>query len=265
MDSVGQVRTEDLRQALDGETILVTLMLANNESGTILRIAELAQVTKEFSKDILFHTDASQGVGKIPVDLQQEFKDVDLLTLAGHKFYGPKGVGALFVRDGVKIEHLLLGGSQEDGRRAGTENLIMQAGLGMASRIARRDMAARVKQMSELRDLLQQEILAGMQEKGKTEMVRVNGDQQSRLPNTLSISFADTLGPEILQKLEGKIAASSGSACHGGALSRVLKEMGVDPRFGHGTLRLSTGHFLTEEEVKTSAKLIVDAAVSCMS
>ena len=241
VDSRGLINPEDVEKAITPRTILVSVMHANNEVGTIQPIAEIARITRE--RDVLLHTDAAQSVGKIPIRVEE--LGVDLLSIAGHKLYAPKGVGALYIRQDVQLESLMHGAGHENGRRAGTENVLLDVGLGAACALVARELGTRRAQLTELRDYFQQglEQLFG-------EQLRLNGHPTERLPNTLKVSFVGQLGSEVLTKLEG-VAASTGSACHSGRqeLSPVLRAMGVPEAIGLGAVRFSLGRWTTREEL----------------
>lgn len=242
VDKYGMVDPEDVEKALSDETILVTIMHANNEVGTIQPIDEIAAVAKK--RGITFHTDAVQSVGKIPVSVD-EF-GVDLLALSGHKFYGPKGVGVLYVRKGTRMRSLIQGGHHESGRRAGTENVQGIVGLGVAAEIAMAEMGAGAKTVGALRDKLQ----AGFLE--EIGNVHVMGHPEKRLPNTLNACFEYIEGESIILNLDMEgVAVATGSACTSGSLepSHVLMAMGVDTALAQGSLRFSLGRSNTEEDV----------------
>jgi cysteine desulfurase len=241
VDNTGRVDPEAVRRAITSRTILISVMHANNEVGTIQPLAEIATIAR--ARGILFHTDAAQSIGKIPTRVGE--LGVDLLTIAGHKLYAPKGVGALYVRRGVTLESLVHGAGHEQGRRAGTESALLAAGLGMACVLAS-DLAP-MERIRALRDHFWTTL-----QKHLGEGVVLNGHPQHRLPNTLNVSFVGRIGSEILQRLNG-VAASTGSACHSGRveLSPVLKAMGVAPEDGLGAIRFSLGRTTTREEIDT--------------
>lgn len=249
VDKFGIVSADDVADAITDKTILVSVMHANNETGAVQPIHEIGSITR--SRGILFHVDAAQSIGKISVDVNE--LNVDLLSVAAHKFYGPKGVGALYIRSGVKLEKLMHGANHESGLRAGTENIILVAGLAAAADEARLNFDDNVKHMCQTRDALQFFIL-----NSEIDCI-VNGHLKKRLPNTLSVSFKGVLANDILAALPN-IAASSGSACHSGCVeySSVLKAMEVAPDYAMGTIRLSTGRFLTMNDVEFVSKVIVD-------
>lgn len=237
----GVIRPEDLRAALRDDTILVTIMYANNEIGTIQPIPELAGICRE--KGILFHTDAVQAVGHIPIDVKAE--QIDMLSLSAHKFHGPKGVGALYLRKGLRLPNLIEGGAQEKGRRAGTENVPGIVGLGKALELACADMDKNAVKITSLRDRLIDNLL-------KIKRVRLNGDRVHRLPGNVNISVEGIEGESLLLLLDmNGICASSGSACTSGSLdpSHVLLAIGLPHEVAHGSLRLSLSELNTQEEV----------------
>jgi cysteine desulfurase len=235
------VNPEDVRKAITPRTILVSVMHANNEVGTIQPIAEISRITRE--RGVLFHTDAAQSVGKIPAKVAE--LGVDLLTVAGHKAYAPKGVGALYIRSGVQLEPLMHGAGHESGRRAGTENVLLDVGLGAACELAAADLESRRARLTELRDYFH----AGLRDLFGGSL-HLNGHFTERLPNTLNVSFAGRIGSEVLEALEG-VAASTGSACHSGRreLSPVLQAMRVPENVGLGAVRFSLGLDTTTEEL----------------
>jgi cysteine desulfurase len=239
VDGTGRVDPDDLRSALTPRTILVSIMHANNEVGTIQPIEDCARIAHE--QGVLFHTDAAQSIGKIATDVNE--LGVDLLTIAGHKTYAPKGIGALFVRRGVRLEPLIHGAGHESGRRAGTESVLLATALGKACELAR-DLAA-MDRVRELRDHLWQSIRARFGDRAV-----LNGHPTCRLPNTLNVAFVGKVGAEILARLDG-IAATTGSACHSGRveLSPVLEAMNVAPHVGMGAIRFSLGRPTTREDI----------------
>jgi cysteine desulfurase len=239
VDGAGTVDPEDVRRAITPRTILVSVMHANNEVGTIQPVAEVATIAH--AHGVLMHTDAAQSVGKIPVRVDE--LGVDLLTIAGHKLYAPKGVGALFVRRGVALEPLIHGAGHEAGRRAGTESVLLAAALGAACELAA-DLRP-VEETRRLRDRLWEGLRARF-----GDGVVLNGHPTERLPNTLNVSFVGRVGADILAALDG-VAASTGAACHADSveLSPVLRAMGVPPVVGMGAVRLSLGRMTTEAEI----------------
>ena len=251
VDDTGTVRLAELEKAIRPETILVTLMHANNEVGTIQPVREAARIAR--ARSILFHTDAAQSAGKIQADVEQ--LGVDLLSLAGHKIYAPKGVGALYVRQGVLLERLMDGAGQEGGRRPGTENVVEIAGLGKACEIAGRDLASNIAHMEECRNALERKL------RERIPDLRVNGHPVARLPNTLSVSIRGLNANEILSEVGPFVAASAGAACHSGQvrISHVLEAMAVPEEWARGALRLTTGRFTTAVEIEMAALAIIES------
>ena len=240
VDGFGRIDPDDVRRALRPGTVLISVMHANSEVGTIQPIEEIAQITHDAG--ILLHSDAAQSVGKIGFTVRA--LGVDLLSVAGHKLYAPKGVGVLYIRDGVSLEPLIHGASHESGRRAGTENVLLDVAVGAACDAARTwGGMDRVRGLRDLFwDLLQNKF---------DDRVVLNGHPIERLPNTLNVSFVGQVGAEILGRLPG-VAASTGSACHTGSveMSPVLRAMGVAPEVGMGAIRFSLGRTTTREEIE---------------
>mmetsp|Transcript_4579 Transcript_4579/g.9940 ORF Transcript_4579/g.9940 Transcript_4579/m.9940 type:complete len:450 (-) Transcript_4579:359-1708(-) len=261
-DEEGRVSVDGVLAALRPETFLVTLMHSNNEVGSLQPVAEVAAAVRAARPSVLIHTDAAQSVGKVPLDVSS--LGVDLLTLVGHKFGAPKGVGALYIKEGLALPNLLHGGSQERGQRAGTECVVLQVALGKAAQIAREELPALSAHMRHTRDLLAARLRADLGE----DHVRVNGpaDEAHRLPNCLSIGLRGVRAAELLGLLSDQLAASAGAACHTNhaSVSAVLQAMNVPLEFAVGTLRLSTGRHSTVEEVDRAADLIV-ATVRAMA
>ena len=240
VDQFGRVDPDDVRRALTPRTILISVMHANNEVGTLQPISEITRIAHEHG--VLFHADAAQSVGKISAHVDK--LGADLLSLAGHKLYAPKGVGALYVRNGVRLEPLIHGAGQESGHRAGTENVLLEIALGSACELAQSWVGA--DSIRELRDLFWELLQARFDER-----VVLNGHPVERLPNTLNVSFVGKIGSTILSGLES-VAASTGSACHSGSveLSPVLKAMNIPPEVGMGAIRFSLGRTTTREEIE---------------
>ncbi|MBQ5778329.1 MAG: cysteine desulfurase NifS [Oscillospiraceae bacterium] len=243
VDEKGRVSPESVEGAIKKDTILITIMTANNEIGTIEPIAEIGKIAKE--KKILFHTDAVQAYGHIPMNVDE--MNIDLLSLSGHKIGAPKGIGALYIRTGIKLANLICGGGQERGRRAGTENVPYIAGLGEAARLAKENMEENIKRLTKMRDALIERV-------EKIPYTRITGDRENRLPGLVSIVIEGIEGEALLLNMfnEG-ICASSGSACSSGSLdpSHVLLSIGLPHHIAHGSLRLSLGEDnLDGDEIK---------------
>jgi len=251
VDEQGLVRVSDVAAGVTSTTILITIMHANNEVGTIQPIAEISALAKKHG--ILVHTDAAQSLGKIPAEV--DTLGVDLLSVAGHKIYAPKGIGCLFIRNGVEVAKFMHGAGQESGRRAGTENVLQIVGLGKACEIARRNLVKNGNHMQAMRERL----YVGLKE--KCEPVRLNGHPHQRLPNTLSLSFHDREANRILENIGLEIAASAGAACHSGTVevSHVLAAMKVPMVWAKGTLRLTTGRHTTEDDIDRAIQVISEA------
>ena len=242
VDELGRIDMGEYEKALTPDTALVSIMFANNEVGNIYPIQKLAEMAKE--RGLLFHTDAVQAVGKTPIDL--DHLPVDMLSLSGHKINAPKGIGALYVRKGTRFRPLVQGGHQENGRRAGTENVPYIVGLGVAAKLSRDFMKEERVDVALLRDHLEKGILESIPD------TRVNGDVDSRLPNTTNISFKNVEGEAILMLLDRLgICASSGSACTSGSLepSHVLRAMGVPFTYAHGSIRMSLSRYTKRDEI----------------
>jgi cysteine desulfurase len=242
VDERARINLKELEQSIRPETILVSIMYANNEVGTLQPMKEIAAICR--SRKVLFHSDAVQAVGRIAVDVKE--LDVDLLSLSAHKFYGPKGVGALYIKGGVKLAPLLDGGGHERGRRSGTENVAAIAGLGEAARLAKLEMEADQKRIRGLRDRLEAGILNSIPQ------VKINGHPQQRMFNTLNVCIRHIEGESVLINLDFEgVCASSGSACTSGSLepSHVLLAMGIEPEVAHGSLRFSLGRYTTDKDI----------------
>ena len=252
VDAQGRFDMQQYKKALSDDTALVTVMWANNETGTVFPIAEIAALAKQHGA--LFHTDAVQVIGKLPLNVKN--LPIDMLSLSGHKFHAPKGVGALYVKRGTRFTEFMMGGHQEKGRRGGTENIPYIVALGKAAELAkaRAEGETNVK-MAALRDRLQEGLLKSIPDS------KLNGDPENRVPNTVNISFGYVEGEAILMHLnEYGICASSGSACTSGSLepSHVLRAMGVDFKFAHGSVRFSLSETTTQEEIDTVLKVLPD-------
>jgi cysteine desulfurase len=248
VDHYGIISLDDLQKSIEPDTCLISIMLANNETGTLQPIKEIARISKRYS--VPLHTDAAQAVGKIPVDVNA--LGVDLLSVAGHKFYGPKGAGALFIREGLNITPLIHGAGQESGKRAGTENVVLASGLGAACRVAGERLKQDITGIKALRDRLQEMLFDNI------EGLVLNGHPEERLPNTLNISVPHIEGARILEGLPG-LAASTGAACQDRSvkLSHVLSAMKVPPEIGMGTLRLSLGRSNNMNQIEEAAGQII--------
>ncbi len=251
VDSTGRVTPRAVAESVTDRTILITIMHANNEVGTIQPLSEISKIAAE--NGIAFHTDAAQSPGKIGVDVEK--LGVDMLSIAGHKIYASKGTGALYVKEGIGLFPILQGGGQENGMRPGTENIPGIAGLGKACEAAGRSLGENQAHLARMRDRL---------EEGLTRLfpnLRITGNPLHRLPNTLNVCFSG-LGREFQEKLFARVAASAGSACHSGvhSISPVLRAMGVPEELARGAVRFSTGRFTTEAEIDTTLKIIEQLA-----
>jgi len=247
----GLVDSADVEKAIQKSTILISIMHANNEVGTVQPLSDIGSVAREHG--VALHTDAAQSVGKIPTDVQQ--LGVDLLSVAGQKVYAPKGIGALYVRTPLEMENFCFGAGQEKGRRAGTENVMGIVGLGKACEIAQMGLEKNMARMKYLRDRLHQGLLSRMAN------IQLNGHQEQRLPNTASISFKGLEANRILEEIDLTVAASAGAACHADTveLSHVLIAMGVPVEWAKGTLRFSVGKMTTEAEIDKAIRSVTGA------
>ena len=247
VDEFGRVSPEEIEKAITKETILISVMHSNNETGMIQPIKEIGEIAKRHG--IAFHTDASQSAGKVPIDVNE--LGVDMLTIAGHKLYAPKGIGALYIRNGVELEPLIHGAGHEFGRRAGTENTLLAVGLGKACEIAGNYLGDH--QLENLTNYFWSEL-----KKEFGENVVLNGHIVDRLPNTLNVSFVNRIGQDILEAIPN-LAASTGSACHAGSieLSPVLKEMKTLEHIGMGAIRFSLGRTTTKEEIDAVIRSLI--------
>jgi len=252
VDGTGRVDPDAVRNSIRKQTVLITIMHSNNEVGTLQPISEIAAIARQ--NGVLQHTDAAQSIGKLTVNVSD--LGVDLLTVAGHKLYAPKGVGVLFIRKGVQLEKLIHGAEHETCRRAGTENVPYIVALGRAAEIARQSLPNATEKLLHLRDRLEQRLRLHFGER-----LVLNGHRELRLPNTLNVNVPGQVGSELLARTP-EIAASTGSACHEGRISQspVLCAMGVPPEIGQGAIRLSVGRFTTEEEVDRGADALFASA-----
>ena len=249
VDRFGRVDPDEVRRAVEPKTALISIMMANNETGCLQPIQEISKIARE--RDIPLHTDAAQAIGKVSVDVNE--LGVDFLSVAAHKLYGPKGVGALFIRDGRKITPLIHGAGQEGGKRPGTENIILSVGFGVACKIARSRLKHEIQKMTILRDRLQELLFSGLDD------LVLNGHPVERLPNTLNISVPGIEGAKILEGLP-TLLASTGAACHDRSirLSHVLSAMAVPPEVGMGTLRLTVGRSNSTDQIEEAAGMIIN-------
>ena len=249
VDEFGVVKLEELKKAIRPDTILITIMFANNEIGTIEPVAEIGKIAREHG--ILFHTDAVQAFGQVPIQVDE--LNIDMLSASAHKLNGPKGIGFLYIRKGIKIRSFLHGGAQERKRRAGTENVPGIVGFGKAVELALNSMEERAKRECELRDYLMERVLK------EIPFTRVNGDRTNRLPNNVNFCFQFVEGESLLIMLDMKgICGSSGSACTSGSLdpSHVLFAIGLPHEIAHGSLRLTLGSDTTKEDMDTVVEAI---------
>jgi len=259
VDTQGRIDKGEFVRALRPDTLLVSVMHANNETGVIFPVDELSRITKETDPSIVFHTDATQSVGKLPIDLHGSFKHVDLLSFSGHKLHAPKGIGALYIHRGTRCRPFLLGGHQEDGRRGGTENVAFIAGLARALELAVEHRDKDEQRIRTMRDRLQNELSA------RIPYLEVNGGDAPRLDNTLNIACHFIEGEGILFQLsEHGICASSGSACTSGSLepSHVLRAMNVPFTAVHGSVRFSLSRYTTDDEIDTVIEVFPEIVAS---
>jgi len=255
VDEYGLVAVSAVEAGITPQTIMITIMHANNEVGTVQPVDEIAELAR--ARGIVFHTDAAQSLGKMPV--QVDSLGVDMLSVAGHKLYAPKGVGALYVRKGKALEKFMFGAGQEMGKRAGTENMLEIVGLGKACEIALRDLERNMRHMKAMRDMLHDGLQSRLQE------IRLNGHPRKRLPNTLSLSFRGLEANRILEEIGLDVAASAGAACHSDSveISHVLGAMHVPLEWAKGTLRFTTGRMTTETEIIEAVGAIVKGIEVC--
>jgi len=259
VDTQGRIDKAEFVRALRPDTLMVSAMHANNETGVIFPIEELSRITKETDPSIVFHTDATQTVGKLPIDLRASFANVDMLSFSGHKLHAPKGVGALYIRRGTRCRPFLLGGHQEDGRRAGTENVAFIVGLAKALELAMERIDDDTPRITAQRDRLQRELVE------RIPYLEVNGGEAKRLDNTLNVACHFIEGEGILYQLsEHGICASSGSACTSGSLepSHVLRAMKVPFTAVHGSVRFSLSHYTTDAEIDTVIEVFPEIVAS---
>ncbi len=255
VDKYGMVSPKDLEAAIKETTILITIMHANNEVGTIQPIKELSKIAKTYN--VFFHSDAAQSLGKIPVDIKE--MGIDLMSIAGHKLYAPKGIGALYIKDGIKLEKLIYGADHEQNLRAGTENVLEIVGLGKACELANNNLIENIKHYKKTRDYLYEILQKQLPE------IKLNGHPDKRLPNTLSISFPRVEANTLISRLEG-VAASAGAACHAESIdvSAVLEAMMIPLDYAMGTIRFSTGRDITMQDIKIAANEIIETVKSLM-
>ncbi len=251
VDSYGQVNLDELKNAIQSDTILISIMTANNEIGTLQKVNEIGQIARE--NNVFFHTDAVQAIGQIPIDVKK--MSIDLLTLSGHKIYGPKGMGILFIRKGIRLGSLIHGGAQEKRRRAGTENVPGIVGIGEATALSSLNLEKEAKRLTGLRDKLIKGVLDSI------PYTKLNGHPIERLPNNANFSFQFIEGESLLIMLDMKgFSASSGSACTSGSLdpSHVLLGIGLPHEMAHGSLRVTLGEQSTEEDIEHLLEVLPD-------
>jgi cysteine desulfurase NifS len=250
VDNQGLVDTTEVEKAIKPTTILISIMHANNEVGSIQAIAEIGAVAKKHG--VIMHTDAAQSLGKIKADVQA--MNVDLLSVAGHKLYAPKGIGALYIRKGIVLEKLIHGADHERNLRAGTENVLEIVGLGKACEVAHNNLEENAKHYQIMRDYFHNILQESLPQ------IRLNGPKDKRLPNTLNISFPKIEANTLIAKMPG-IAASAGAACHssGISVSQVIKAMGIPVDYAMGTIRFSTGRYNTKDQLKIAANMVIMA------
>lgn len=253
VDAVGWLDPDKLERAMTSDTGLVTVMHTNNEVGTIQPVTELAEIAHRYGA--LVHTDAAQSIGKVPVNV--DTLGVDLLSIAGHKAYAPKGIGALYIRAGVELVPLMHGAGHEGGRRPGTENVLEIVGLGAACQVARRDLAENMAHFQAMRDRLHH----GLEREVGGDLLKLNGHPDRRLPNTLSLSFRGVEANALLSDISDRVAASAGAACHADEIkiSVVLEAMAVPVEWAMGTVRFSVGRRTTAEDVDLAIEAVSDS------
>ena len=251
VNEFGLINLLDVEKAITSKTILITIMHANNEIGTIQPIIQISKLAKKYN--IIFHTDAAQSIGKIPAKISD--LGVDLLSVAGHKLYAPKGIGALYIKDNIKLKKLIHGAGQEKNKRSGTENVLEITGLGKACEIAGRDFLRNTAIMRSTRDKLYNGLIK------VAEKLKLNSNFYNCLPNTLSVSFNNINANQLLDKINNQLAVSSGAACHSGSseVSGVLKAINVPFEWARGTIRFSTGKMTTSEEINIAVDVVKNA------
>jgi len=247
------INISDLEASITDKTILISIMHSNNEVGTIQAIKEISKITHKH--EIILHTDASQSIGKSIIDVKE--LDIDLLTIAGHKLYAPKGIGALYIRNNLILEKIIHGANHENDRRAGTENVLGIIGLGKACEIIKNNIDKHIRHLKELKDFL----YSGLND--KLADIKINGHPQHCLPNTLSLSILGIESNVLLSEIEKFVSTSGGSACHSGnsKISGVLQAMNIPIEWAKGTIRLSVGRMTTEEEIERAIELIYKAVI----
>jgi cysteine desulfurase len=255
VDEFGMVALDDVAGAITPQTILITIMHSNNEVGTIQPIKEIASLARKHG--IITHTDAAQSAGKVPVNINE--LGVDLLSIAGHKLYAPKGIGVIYIRDGIQLEQVIHGAGQEKGKRPGTENVLEIVGLGKACGIAKQHLKESMEHLKSMRDKLYDGL------KKHVDNIRLNGHPEKRLPNTLNISFRGILAGDLINEIKDKVAVSAGAACHSDLpasqaghfeISAVLKAMNVPLEWAKGTIRFSTGKMTKDAEINKAIKIV---------
>jgi cysteine desulfurase len=250
VDEFGQVALDELEEAIRPSTILISIMHGNNEIGTLQPVKEIASIARKHN--IFIHTDAAQSIGKLDVNVND--LGVDFLSLAGHKLYAPKGIGALFIKTGSILNPLLYGGGQERGLRPGTENVAFTAAMGEACRIAGRDLSRNMQKMKHTRDILYKKLSQGCE-------IKLNGHPEKRLPNTLNLSFRDVRAGDLINLTKDIAAVSTGSACHANSVtvSSVISALGLDSNWAAGTIRFSTGKYTEDDEIIQAAEAFTTA------
>ncbi|MFH1283816.1 MAG: cysteine desulfurase family protein [bacterium] len=261
VNEYGLLNISDVEKAITPQTILITTMHANNEVGTIQPIEQISQIAEK--QRIIMHTDAAQSVGKIPINV--DVMGIDLLSIAGHKLYAPKGIGALYIRKGTGLAKFIQGAGQEQERRAGTENILGIVGLGKACEVVECEMEKNISHMKMMRDTLHNGLIKKLHKElgDRSEEVKLNGHPEKRLPNTLNVSFKNIEANNLLSEIKDNVAASAGAACHSGGIevSSVLKAMNVPEEWARGTVRFSTGRMTTKKEIEKAINIISDTVL----